>query len=73
MRSEGVEMQRFVCWLRSLVAWRDVRFTGGWLYRENSVTGKRMAIRNGGYQPLDLTFLRKGDIIVDNSVWNVRL
>lgn len=49
-------------WLRSLFAWRDVRSTGVWAYRENTVTGQRAArqLVTGGYQPLDWSWLDEG-------------
>jgi len=47
-------------WLRALFAWRDVRDSGVWRYRENAVTGVRVAVRvgAGGYQPVDLVWLK---------------
>jgi hypothetical protein len=58
-------MKRFVRWLQSLFAWRAVRATGVWVYLENTVTGRRKAIKTGGcYQPLDHEWLRDGDIVI---------
>lgn len=53
-------------WLKSLFAWRPVRNTGVWLYQENGITGRRMAMESGGgcWQPLDRSFMRDGDIVV---------
>jgi hypothetical protein len=54
-------------WLKSLFAWKDVRDSGVWIYSENAVTGQRKAYRHGGcYQPLDYSFLRPGDKVVDH-------
>ncbi len=52
-------------WLRSLFAWRTVKDTGVWKYRENAITGRRKAVwSGGGYQPLDAGFLRPGDVVI---------
>lgn len=32
-------------WFKSLLAWRTVRDSGVWLYKENTVTGRRKAFR----------------------------
>ena len=54
-------------WLKSLFAWKDIRDSGVWIYSENAVTGQRKAYRyGGGWQPLDYSFLRKGDMVVDH-------
>lgn len=51
-------------WWKSLFAWRDVRFTGVWIYQENAVTGERRAIKVGGcYQPIDAEWLGDGAIL----------
>lgn len=51
-------------WIKSLFAWRAVRSTVVWIYCENTVTGQRSALwRGGGYQPLDWSWLRDGDIV----------
>lgn len=56
-------------WLKSLFAWREVRSTGVWLYRENAITGQRAAhqIMRGCYQPLDHEWLSagSGDPLID--------
>jgi len=51
-------------WLKSLFAWRDVRSTGVWLYRENAITGQRAAVQiaRGVYQPLDFDWLNGWDL-----------
>lgn len=51
-------------WLRASVAWRLVQKTDNWLYWQNSVDGQRFAIqsRRGDDEPIDLTFMRPGDI-----------
>jgi hypothetical protein len=54
-------------WLRyrfRWLAWRRMMTTAVWLYQENIVTGQRRAIwRGSGYQPVDDTWLRRGDIV----------
>lgn len=59
-------MARLITWWRALFAWRVVRNSAIWEYRENAVTGQRMAYKIGGcYQPLDFEFLRAGDLVVE--------
>jgi hypothetical protein len=49
-----------ITWIKSLFAWRDVKWTPVWRYQENSVTGRRRAIRCGsGYTPLDFDWLER--------------
>lgn len=55
-------------WLRHKfrwMAWRTMITTTVWVYEENSVTGQRRAIwyGGGGHQPIDMTWLRRGDIV----------
>jgi hypothetical protein len=49
-------------WFRSLFAWEDVRIKGCWLYRVNTVTGRRQAVQviaaNG---PVDWYWLDAGN------------
>lgn len=53
-------------WLRSLFAWREVRWQGVWRYDVNDITGQRRAVRESRcFQPLDLTWLRSGDVVID--------
>lgn len=55
-------------WLRSIFAWKAVRNTGVWLYYENDITGRRRAVKiMDAHQPLDRSFLRKGDSVI--SPW----
>ena len=48
-------------WLLSLFAWREVHGRGVWAYYENSLTGKRRAVRrvSGGYSPVDIDWLER--------------
>ncbi len=50
-------------WLKSLFAWRTVRDTGVWKYQLNEVNGRRRIVRvvDGGYQPVDLMWVRTGE------------
>lgn len=51
-------------WIVAPFAWRALRSTTVWVYSENEVTGQRMATwRGGGYQPLDRSFIRDGDVV----------
>lgn len=51
-----------MAWFKSLFAWRAVRSTGVWLYRENAVTGRRQALKiSACWGPLDHAFIRAGD------------
>lgn len=56
-------IHKWLRWFKSLFAWKQIRNTGVWLYEENTVTGKRRAtlINTGCWQPMDRTFMRKGD------------
>jgi hypothetical protein len=48
-------------WFKSLFAWRTVRDSGVWLYKENTITGRRKAFRYvQAYQPLDFDWLEAG-------------
>lgn len=48
--------------LRSLFAWRIVRETPVYVYQENTVTGRRRAVRvvPGGYVPINEQWLEGG-------------
>ncbi|BCJ90008.1 hypothetical protein IZ6_07430 [Terrihabitans soli] len=58
----------------SWTAWSLIRVSGVWAYSENAVTGQRRAVRvRGGLQPLDMSFLRDGDVVVNlQDRWTVK-
>lgn len=58
--------------LMAIFSWREVRFNAVWRYYENVVTGQRKAARCGaGYMPIDFTFIRDGDIIVNRGTRSI--
>jgi hypothetical protein len=48
--------------LKSLFAWKTIKFEGVYRYDENCVTGARRALRTcqGGHSPVDLDWLDAG-------------
>jgi hypothetical protein len=54
-------MARLLTQLLAGFAWRDKHDTGVWIYQENTITGKRRAVRvGGGWQPLRSSWLNGG-------------
>lgn len=52
-------------WIKSLFAWRTVKSSSCWVYRENTITGRRKAIwKRTGYAPMISGFMRDGDLVV---------
>lgn len=65
-------IKRLINWWKVTNSWKFVRFTGVWVYDENTFTGQRRAVRVGScYQPLDFLFIRNGDRIIDNGTETV--
>jgi hypothetical protein len=61
---KGASVRSAVRRICAVFAWRDVWHSGVWIYSQNAVTGQRRATWTGGcYGPLNMDWLRAGDIV----------
>lgn len=70
---QGIRSGAVTRWLRASIAWRLVKRTDGWLYWRNDVDGQRFAVqwRRGAAEPIDLAFMRPGDVFWSREGWRM--